>query len=82
METWKAAGAETVERRIRLTPGKVYHPVYTDTNPGNAAGKRAGNLKCLKDRCGKYLLERMDGIRFWICYEDAGYVVDGDPYGE
>lgn len=64
---------------VRFMPGKLYWPVYNVLLNNQTKKQRKVKVKCLKEREGKYLFQRADGLQYWISHEDAGYLLDGDP---
>lgn len=66
----------------RLTPGKVYHLVYYAIVNGHRGACCEGNLTCVKEEAGKYLLQRANGEQFWIGCGDVECLLDGNPGGK
>ena len=66
----------------RLTPGEVYHLVYYAIVNGHRGAYCEGNLTCVKEEAGKYLLQRANGEQFRIGCDDVDSFLDGDPGGK
>ena len=66
-------------RTVRFMPGKLYRPVYNVLLNNQTKKQSKVKVKCLKEREGKYLFQRVDGLQYWISHEDAGYLLDGEP---
>ena len=64
---------------VRFMPGKLYWPVYNVLLNNQTKRQSKVKVKCLKEREGKYLFQRADGLQYWINHEDAGYLLDGEP---
>ncbi len=64
---------------VRFMPGKLYWHVYNVLLNNQTKKQSKVKVKCLKEREGKYLFQRADGLQYWISHEDAGYLLDGDP---
>ena len=64
---------------IRFMPGMLYRPVYNVLFNNQTKSQSKVKVKCLKERDGKYLFQRADGLQYWISHEDAGYLLDGEP---
>ena len=64
---------------IRFMPGMLYRPVYNVLLHDQTKRQNKARVKCLKERDGKYLFQRADGLQYWISHEDAGYFLDGEP---
>ena len=69
------AQAET----LCFTPGMLYRPIYNVLLHDQTKRQSKARVKCLKERDGKYLFQRADGLQYWISHEDAGYFLDGEP---
>lgn len=67
---------------FRLSPGMLYRPIYNVLLHDEHEKRRAAQVKCLLDMNGKYLMQRADGIQYWIRHEDVGYLLDGKPCTE
>ena len=63
----------------RFMPGKLYRPVYNVLLNNQTKRQSKVKVKCLKEREGKYLFQRADGLQYWISHEDVGYLLDGEP---
>ena len=71
---------EIVQRgTVRFMPGKLYRPVYNVLLNNQTKKQSKVKVKCLKERDGKYLFQRADGLQYWISHEDVGYLLDGEP---
>ena len=71
---------EIVQRgTVRFMPGKLYRPVYNVLLNNQTKRQSKVKVKCLKEREGKYLFQRADGLQYWISHEDVGYLLDGEP---
>ena len=73
------------ERNINskhLMPGEVYHLVYYAIVNGHRGACCEGNLACVKEEVGKYLLQRANGEQFWIGCGDVECLLDGNPGGK
>ena len=64
---------------VPFMPGKLYRPVYNVLLNNQTKKQSKVKVKCLKERDGKYLFQRADGLQYWISHEDAGYLLDGEP---
>ena len=64
---------------VRFMPGKLYWPVYNVLLNNQTKKQSKVKVKCLKERDGKYLFQRADGLQYWISHEDVGYLLDGEP---
>ena len=64
---------------VRFMPGKLYWPVYNVLLNNQTKKQSKVKVKCLKERDGKYLFQRVDGLQYWISHEDVGYLLDGEP---
>ena len=64
---------------VRFMPGKLYWPVYNVLLNNQTKKQSKVKVKCLKEREGKYLFQRADGLQYWISHEDVGYLLDGEP---
>ncbi len=60
-------------------PGMLYRPVYNVLLHEQEKNKSNARVKCLKERDGRILFQRADGLQYWLSYEDAGYLMDGEP---
>ena len=64
---------------LRFTPGLLYRPVYNVLLHEQVNRQSIARVKCLKERDGKYLFQRADGLQYWLSHEDAGYLLDDEP---
>ena len=64
---------------LRFTPGMLYWPVYNVLLHEQVNRQSKARVKCLKERDGKYLFQRADGLQYWLSHEDAGYLLDVEP---
>ena len=59
---------------------QVIHKIEADYEMLVSGNPNIENVRIKeKERDGKYLFQRADGLQYWISHEDVGYLLDGEP---